>query len=113
MLGLNFQDDAPNFDAGLSAFIDGLGNAAAGSGQSGEAGTRRGEMAIRHPRFEHHPSRLSGGQGFRDSRKARHIGADSDRAVTSALNRMQSRIASLACAFGFEIADANTVPTGD
>jgi len=114
MLGLTFQDDAPSFDEGLSAFINGLGNEAAGGGQSGEADTRRGEITTRpRPRFEHRPSRSRSGQSFRNSRKARQIGADSDRAATLALKRVQSRVASLACAVGFDVADANTLSTVD
>jgi hypothetical protein len=108
MLGLTFQDDAPSFDEGLGAFINGLGEAAAGGRQNGEARSRRHEIATpHHLRFEHHPFPLSNGQRGR----ARQIGAESDRAATLALKQIQSRLASLACAFGLEIADADTVST--
>jgi hypothetical protein len=114
MLGLTFQDDAPSFDAGLSAFIDELGSAAAGGGQSGEARTRRRKLATRrHSRYEHRRSGSGIGQRSSDSRRARQSEADNHRAVSSALKRTQSCVASLACALGFEIADADTVSTVD
>ena len=106
MLGLTFQDDALSFDAGLKAFIDGLGKAAAGSGKS--ARTRRSRLATRrHRRYERRRSGLSIAQRLGDSRKARPGEAGGDRAAASAPNRMQSGVASLACALGFEIADAH------
>jgi len=113
MLGLTFQDDAPSFDAGLSAFIDELGNAASRSAQVQEDRPHRGKLATRrHPRYEHRLSGLGSAQHSGALRKTRHGEAGRDRVATSSLNRMQSWGASLACALGFEIADADSSTLG-
>jgi hypothetical protein len=112
MLGLVFQDDAQDLDAGVSAFIRELGHSADGTGRSGESRLhRRHPAARRHPGQERHYSGRGSAQGFSDSRKARKGKVGTERAAIAALKQAQSWVASLACSFGFEIADTNTVST--
>lgn len=98
MLGLTFQDDLADFEAGIDAFIAALGNAAGGDAAI-RARTRRKSLR-RRPR-EH------GRAGFHEgaSRKVKVRRARSESTEAPGLRRLESYLASLATALGFELAE--------
>jgi hypothetical protein len=87
MLGLRFQADAADFEAGLDAFIAALGNTAGNDSSTPERRPRRKSKRPRRRRVE-----------------AKSGGRSSEGAAASATKRLESYLASVATALGFELA---------
>jgi len=106
MLGLTFRDDLADFEAALDAFIAALGSMTGDDSSTRERRARRRSPRRRRPDHEHRRDRLYEG-------RSRKVGAQrgrmqSEGAAASAGKRLDSYIASLATALGFEAGDDTT-----
>ncbi len=103
MLGLKFQDDAADFEAGLNAFVAALGDTAGEDSSIRERRTRRKSPQKRRPNRD----RRRAGLYKHRSRKveAKRDRASSGAAAASAVKRLESYLASIATTFGLEVAE--------
>lgn len=101
MLGLRFQDDAADFEAGIDAFMAALGNTAS---DSAAIRARTGRTSLRRrPGDEHRQADFYEG-------RSRKVEAKRDRtpgegAEARAVKRLKTYFGSLATALGFEVAE--------
>lgn len=103
MLGLTFQDDAADFEAGIDAVTAALGNMAGGDAAI-RAHSLRKSMRRRRPDHEHRRAGLH--EGRSREVEARRGRARSESAEAAGLRRLQSYLAGLATTLGFEVAGA-------
>jgi len=102
MLGLKFQDNAADFGAGLDAFIAALGSAAGDESSIREGRTRHNSLRQRGTSRKHR--RVGGYQASPRKRQSKRHGTPGEGAAVPALRLVESYVASLAAALGFEAA---------